>query len=54
MDWIDVAQEMDKWKALVNMVIFAQPASSQKGLTSTELVMYQDLSKVEFTKVCPF
>jgi hypothetical protein len=41
MNWIDLAQDRDQWKALVNTVISrvaAQLAASQEGLGSVKLV----------------
>jgi hypothetical protein len=51
MDWIDLAQDRDQWKALVNMVmnlrvhkmlgnssVAERLAASQEGLSSMELV----------------
>jgi hypothetical protein len=41
MDWIDLSQDMDQWRALVNTVVYlgnylvaAQLAASQEGLSS--------------------
>jgi hypothetical protein len=45
MDWIDLAEDRDRWRALVNMVmnlqssgVAAQLADSQEGLSSKKLV----------------
>jgi hypothetical protein len=51
MDWIDLAQDSDQWRALLNMVmnfgfhkmlgsfgVAEGLAASKEGLTSTELV----------------
>jgi hypothetical protein len=37
MDWIDMAQDRDKWRALVNTVMAAQLAASQEGLSSVNI-----------------
>jgi hypothetical protein len=58
MDWIDVAQDRDQWRALVNTVmnllvtkmlgnflVAAQLAASQEGLSSMELVILMKRSR---------
>jgi hypothetical protein len=43
MDWIDLAQDRDQWRFLINLVmelwVAAQLAAYQEGLSSMKLVM---------------
>jgi hypothetical protein len=34
MDWINLAQDRDQWRALVNTVMAAQLAASEEGISS--------------------
>jgi hypothetical protein len=50
-DWIDLAQDRDQWRALVNTIVAAQLLASQEGLRSMDLAMYS-CSSVSSVLLC--
>ena len=46
MDWIELAQDRDRWRALTNVVMNLQVSSNVGNLTSWELVSFSKVSSI--------